>query len=122
MSTLDRPRLKSIPSAPTGPRSAKQGGPRPAVGASKGVAEGVPIAVRPDPHAATPPRPNGRFPVAWLRICAPRPAAPTATSRCLCGRDRSAVGHGKVLALIADHENHRDACPLRAPQEGRAAA
>ncbi|NEB04328.1 hypothetical protein [Streptomyces sp. SID13726] len=60
--------------------------------------------------------------MAWLRITAPRGATPTATSKCLCGRDRSAVGHGKVLALISDHEAHRDECPLRTTPEGRAAA
>lgn len=117
MSTPNRPRLKSIPSAPTGPRPAVQGGLRPAVGASKGVAEGVPIAVRPHPS-----RGDGRFPIAWLHICAPHGTVPTATSRCECGRDRSAVGHGKVLALIDDHAAHRTVCPLRAPQKGRAAA
>ncbi|MGW0536176.1 hypothetical protein [Streptomyces sp. NPDC003032] len=122
MSAPPRPPLKSIPGTPTGPRPADPSGPRTAVGAPKGVAEGVPIAVRPDPRAATPPLPDGRFPVAWLHICAPRGAVPTATSKCLCGRDRSTVGHGKVQALIADHAAHRDACPLRAPQEGRAAA
>ncbi|MFG2460985.1 hypothetical protein ACIP2X_22005 [Streptomyces sp. NPDC089424] len=47
---------------------------------------------------------------------------PTATSKCLCGRDRSAVGHTKVLALIEDHTAHRDVCPLRTNQEGRQAA
>ncbi|MBQ0847644.1 hypothetical protein J8N05_05360 [Streptomyces sp. BH-SS-21] len=60
--------------------------------------------------------------MAWLSIVAPRGAVPTATSKCLCGRDRSAVGRAKVLALITDHEAHRDTCPLRTPQEGRAAA
>ncbi|MFF0034508.1 hypothetical protein ACFYS7_41720 [Streptomyces avermitilis] len=60
--------------------------------------------------------------MAWLRIAAPRGATPTATSKCLCGWDRSAVGHRKVLALIDDHAAHRDTCPLRSFQEGRAAA
>ncbi|MGM9386827.1 hypothetical protein [Streptomyces antibioticus] len=86
------------------------------MGDPKGVAEGVP-AVRPDPR-----RGDGRYPVAWLHICAPRGAVPTATSKCLCGRDRSAVGQARVVALITDHEAHRDTCPLRTPQEGRAAA
>ncbi|MFE2466788.1 hypothetical protein [Streptomyces mirabilis] len=87
------------------------------VGEPKGVAEGVPTAVRPDPQQG-----DGRYPVAWLHICAPRGAVPTATSKCLCGRDRSAVGRARVLALITDHEAHRDTCPLRTPQEGRTAA
>ncbi|POX44972.1 hypothetical protein C3488_31080 [Streptomyces sp. Ru72] len=60
--------------------------------------------------------------MAWLHIVAPRGAVPTATSRCLCGWDRSAVGRARVLALINAHSAHRDTCPLRNPQEGRAAA
>ncbi|QNP75799.1 hypothetical protein IAG44_16305 [Streptomyces roseirectus] len=60
--------------------------------------------------------------MAWLHISAPRHGTPTATSTCLCGWDRSATGHGKVHALIAAHTAHRDTCPLRTNQEGRAAA
>ncbi|MEV0254433.1 hypothetical protein AB0H82_09195 [Streptomyces sp. NPDC050732] len=60
--------------------------------------------------------------MAWLLITAPRGVTPTATSVCWCGRDRSAVGRHKVLALITDHAYHRTVCPLRAPQEGRNAA
>ncbi|MEU5700554.1 hypothetical protein [Streptomyces aurantiacus] len=111
------PASKSLTRHRTGPQVAGPAGPRTAVGASQGVAEGVPTAVRPDPQAG-----DGRYPVAWLTICAPRGAVPTAMSKCLCGRDRSAVGHARVLALIADHEAHRDTCPLRTTQEGRAAA
>jgi hypothetical protein len=89
-----------------------------AVGEPKGAArKGVRTAVGSDPQTG-----DGRYPVAWLHIVAPRGAVPTATSKCLCGRDRSAVGHGKVLALIETHEAHRDLCPLRSNQEGRAAA
>lgn len=106
---------------PTATLSRPHAAPQPvdaaAVGDRKGVAEGVPIVVRPDRRCG-----DGRYPLAWLHITAPRGATPTATSRCLCGRDRSAVGHGKVLALIDDHEAHRDTCPLRPHQEGRAAA
>ena len=86
-------------------------------GAPKGVAEGVPTALRPDPQTG-----DGRNPIAWLHILAPRGTVPTATSRCLCGRDRSAIGHRRVLALTTDHEAHRDTCSLRSSQEGRAAA
>ncbi|WP_240044937.1 hypothetical protein [Streptomyces alboflavus] len=117
MSARPRPPLKSIPTATTDRSAAEPGACRTAVGAPKGVAEGVPTAVRPDPRVG-----DGRVPVAWLRIVAPRGAVPTATSTCLCGRDRSAVGKVRVLALITDHEAHRDLCPLRTPQEGRAAA
>ncbi|WTX72083.1 hypothetical protein OG788_22890 [Streptomyces sp. NBC_00647] len=116
MSTRWHPPLKSI-TTPGRPSAAPQPVDTAAVGEPKGVAEGVPIAVRPDPHPG-----DGRYPIAWLTICAPRNAIPTATSKCLCGRNRSAIGHGKVHALIADHESHRETCPLRTIQEGRAAA
>ncbi|MFD6291873.1 hypothetical protein [Streptomyces sp. NPDC060205] len=117
MSTPPRPLLKSITTTPTGPQDAPHPVDTTAAGEPKGVAEGVPTAVLPDPQAG-----DGRYPVAWLRITAPRGATPTATSTCLCGRDRSAIGRARVLALIADHEAHRDLCPLRTPQEERAAA
>lgn len=84
--------------------------------------QGVLSALPSGQHPSSPPAGDGRYPVAWLHIRAPRGATPTATSRCLCGRDRSAVGHRKVLALIEDHTAHRDQCPLRTPQEGRNAA
>ncbi|RFU83264.1 hypothetical protein DY218_28570 [Streptomyces triticagri] len=83
-------------------------------GAPKGDAEGVLPAPRP-----TPPLPDGRHPVAWLHITAPRGRTPTATSRCACGRDRMAVGHAHVLDLIDDHTTHRADCPYTAPPEGR---
>ncbi|WP_234330100.1 hypothetical protein [Streptomyces viridochromogenes] len=88
------------------------------MGEPKGVArQGVRTAVGADPHGD-----DGRRPIAWLHIVAPRGVIPTATSKCACGRDRSAIGKPRVLALIDDHAAHRDACPLRNPQEGRAAA
>ncbi|WP_326759321.1 hypothetical protein OHB35_17020 [Streptomyces phaeochromogenes] len=99
------------------PQNATQRSSRAAVGGRQDVAEGVRTAVRPDPHPS-----DGRYPVAWLHINAPYGATPTATSKCLCGRDRRAVGKARVLALITDHESHRDICPLRNPQEGRDAA
>ncbi len=107
---------------PTGPGNRPHAAPQPvdhaAVGEPKGAArKGVPSVLRPNPR-----RGDGRYPVAWLHIYAPKGATPTATSRCECGRDRSAVGHKRVLALITDHEAHRTTCPLRTLQEGRAAA
>ncbi|MBQ1157728.1 hypothetical protein KBZ21_06060 [Streptomyces sp. A73] len=61
--------------------------------------------------------------MAWLTITASgRGAVPTATSRCACGRNRSAVGHRKVLALVEDHTAHRTACHLLTRTEGRVAA
>jgi hypothetical protein len=99
------------------PQDAQQAAPRTAVGAQRVAAEGVLSALRPDPHTG-----DGRFPIAWLHIVAPFGAVPTATSKCQCGWDRSAVSRKRVLALIDDHTDHRNNCPLRTPQEGRTAA
>ncbi|MFB7917865.1 hypothetical protein [Streptomyces sp. NPDC056061] len=90
--------------------------PRPtrAVGARKAVAEGV-------PSGSAPQVGDGRRPIAWLTITAPRGATPTATSTCDCGRNFFAAGHRKVLALIDDHARHRDLCPLHATEERNAA-
>lgn len=91
---------------------------RPAVGALMGIAEGVPTAVRPDPQQG-----DGRHVTGWLTIRVPRNGTPTASSWCACDRDLFASGHSKVLALVEDHEAHRDICPLRTTtSEGRAAA
>ena len=92
-------------------------GPKPAEPAASRTAEGVPIAVLPNPPCG-----DGRYPIAWLTICTPYGATPTATSRCECGRNRRAFGGARVLALIDDHTAHRDTCPFRNPQEGRQAA
>ncbi|MDT0445968.1 hypothetical protein [Streptomyces johnsoniae] len=103
----------------TQPRGARQRPHTAAVGASKGVAEGVVSVLRPGPH-----RPDGRRPVAWLNVYAPPDwrVVPTAHSWCRCGRDERAAGRKRVAALVAGHTAHRDTCPLRNPQEGRAAA
>ncbi|MGW7031078.1 hypothetical protein ACWGFX_28440 [Streptomyces xanthophaeus] len=87
-------------------------------GALKVVAEGVPSSVRPDPRAD-----DGRRPVAWLHIVAPgRGVTPSVRSWCVCGRDLFVAGQARTLALIADHERHRDVCPqLTHAQEGKAA-
>ncbi|WP_458087034.1 hypothetical protein [Streptomyces malaysiensis] len=111
---------KSHTSTPTGPRPAKPALAPSGRSAPKDVArQGVPSALRSDQQQG-----DGRYPVAWLHITAPPDwrAVPTATSKCACGRDRSAVGRRRVLALIADHEAHKTACPLRTPQEGATAA
>lgn len=110
--------LEGQPPVPTGPPDAEPATPRPAVGEPKGAArKGVRTALRSGPHTG-----DGRYPVAWLHIRAPRGTVPTATSKCLCGWDRSAVGKPRVLSLIEAHAAHRDACQFRNPQEGRTAA
>ncbi|MFE4912480.1 hypothetical protein ACFRCX_13155 [Streptomyces sp. NPDC056652] len=117
MSTPPRPRLKSLPTATDQPSSAEPAPTPSGSGAPKVVAEGVPSAVLPDPQQG-----DGRYPIAWLRITAPKGATPTAHSWCMCDRDLFAAGHARVLALIEDHTAHRDLCTLRASQEERNAA
>lgn len=104
---------------PTNTRQgAAQSPPRASVGESEVAArKGVLSALRPNGQTG-----DGRYFVAWLSISAPYDATPTARSTCLCGWDRRAFGARKVLALITDHADHREYCPLRAPQEGRTAA
>ncbi|WP_078946578.1 hypothetical protein [Streptomyces sp. NRRL B-3648] len=113
------PPTKSLTLTPAESSAAGPAAPRPAVGDPKGAArKGVPSALRPDPHPQ-----DGRWPVAWLCITSPRYGhMPTAVSQCQCGWNRSAIGHAQVAALIEAHTAHRDTCPLRHPQEGRAAA
>ncbi|WP_405942069.1 hypothetical protein [Streptomyces sp. NBC_00207] len=81
--------------------------------APKGVAEGVPSSVRPDPHAD-----DGRRPIAWLHIVAPPSygASPSVRSWCSCGRDLFAAGRARALALITDHAEHRTACSRLTPR------
>ncbi|GAB3952774.1 hypothetical protein GCM10028832_07360 [Streptomyces sparsus] len=117
MSTNPLPALKSQSATSGQPHVAAPGPAASNGGALKVVAEGVPAAVRPDPHPG-----NRRYPVAWLRITAPRGATPTAASWCECGWSRRAFGQTRVLSLVTDHADHREHCPLRVPQEGRAAA
>ncbi|MFI6960767.1 hypothetical protein [Streptomyces sp. NPDC050255] len=115
MSTPPRPRLEGHPPTP-GPSLAEPARAAFRGGAAKGVAEGVPSAVLPDQQTG-----DGRYPIAWLTISAPRGAIPSATSVCECGRNLFAAGHRKALALIADHADHKTRCPLRTDQEGAAA-
>ncbi|WP_405811231.1 hypothetical protein OG524_19005 [Streptomyces sp. NBC_01520] len=116
MSTPPRSALKSLPATTTNPGIAEPAPAGSGSGAPKVVAEGVPTAVRSDQHTG-----DGRYPIAWLTITAPRGAVPTVTSVCECGRNRFAAGHHKALALIEDHTYHRTHCPLRTDQEGIAA-
>ncbi|MBX7552293.1 hypothetical protein K1Y78_30870 [Streptomyces sp. tea 10] len=118
MTAPNRPLLEGQPPAPTGPHAAEPTTVQPVEGEPKGAArKGVRTVLCSDPRPA-----DGRYPVAWLHIRAPRGTVPTATSKCLCGWDRSAIGKPRVLALIEAHTAHHDVCPLRSPQEGRHAA
>ncbi|MDT9684332.1 hypothetical protein RND61_20055 [Streptomyces sp. TRM76323] len=114
MTTSRRPTLKSLTPATEHPHPATAPAPG-GSGAAKVVAEGVRSG--PDPHSG-----DGRCIVAMLHITAPgRGAVPTATSVCACGRNRSAIGHRRVTALVAEHAAHRTACPLRHHTERTAA-
>ncbi|MGI5356189.1 hypothetical protein ACQI4E_12905 [Streptomyces sp. CA-252508] len=85
-----------------------------AVGAPKGVAEGVLSGS--DPQPTTAPRVVG-----FLRISAPAwGGTPNATSFCSCGRYETARGENAVAALVAAHTAHRTMCPLQT--DGRTAA
>lgn len=89
------------------------------MGDPKGVAEGVPTAVRPDQHQA-----DIRYrPVGWLRIVAPPSwsAQVRAHCWCACGFERDAIGRPAVQLLITAHTEHRGICPLLTT-EGRNAA
>ncbi len=124
---MSRPTLPAFPGlpplAPTGREdTAKSAAPLRAVrpkGDAEGVLSALPCTALTEAEAATP---SGPQIIGCLEIKAPYGRTPTATSVCLCGRDRSAVGHGKVLTLIDDHAAHRNECPLRTTQEGRNAA
>ncbi|GAA2466574.1 hypothetical protein [Streptomyces macrosporus] len=116
MTAPTRPPLKSLARAVHRPHTAQPATPAETVGGPKDVGR-RPSSLRSDPQQG-----DGRFPIAWLHVTAPgRGAVPTATSKCLCGHDRSAVGHRKVLALIDAHTHHRDVCPLRTTERRNAA-
>ncbi|MGW3913108.1 hypothetical protein ACWEBX_16570 [Streptomyces sp. NPDC005070] len=120
MNTRRHTFLKSITTTPDGPRAAAQPVDDPSMGEPTGVAEGVPIAVRPDPHPG-----DGRHAVAGLHIVAPPSwsVTPSARSWCTCGYERHAIGRAAVLQLVAAHGEHRTVCPLLNPtSEGRTAA
>lgn len=111
------PPLKSVQTPSTGPGTAEPAPAASGSGAPKVVGrQAVPAAVRPDRQTG-----DGRYPIAWLTITAPRSAVPTATSICECGRNLFAAGQRKALALITDHADHKTRCPLRTDQEGVAA-
>ncbi|MFF3062359.1 hypothetical protein [Streptomyces sp. NPDC057909] len=72
----------------------------------------VPTAFRPDQQTG-----DGRHPIVWLTITAPRSVVPTATSVCQCGRNLFAAGQRRALALITGHTTHKTRCPLRTTVE-----
>lgn len=120
MTTPTAPPLKRRTSTSGRPRPAEPARASAGRGAPKVAArQGVPSAVRPDPHPGTGPRVIG-----WLHIVTPpyRDATPRATSHCDCGRHTTAHGRDDVLDLITAHHEHRTHCPLHTTPETRQAA
>ncbi|WP_433341262.1 hypothetical protein [Streptomyces sp. CA-253872] len=116
--TRPLPLNSPTPTPPTD-EDATPAAPATAVGEPEGAArKGVVVALRPKPH------PTGqRYPVGGLHIIAPPRRTPRARSWCVCGRDRTATGTPAVLALVAEHTQHRTTCRrLNPATEGRAAA
>ncbi|MFF8917882.1 hypothetical protein ACF08M_32390 [Streptomyces sp. NPDC015032] len=111
MTTRPHPALKSLPATPTGPRPAE---PTPAASGSSAPKD---VGRKAVPTGSDPQAGDGRYPIAWLTISAPRGAVPTVTSTCQCGRSLFAAGQRKALALIDDHTRHRALCPLRTTEE-----
>ncbi|MFE1231707.1 hypothetical protein [Streptomyces sp. NPDC058745] len=129
MNPHPNPRLKSITPTTAHPTAAAQRRHLAVVGAPKGVAEGVPTALRRDPTPGSP----------GIRIYAPpvyrhhddgarwskrTSDTPSAAYACACGLTRTANGPHTVAALIAEYDAHKTACtgapvPLT---EGRTAA
>ncbi|MET9650418.1 hypothetical protein ABZZ44_09095 [Streptomyces sp. NPDC006460] len=112
------PRLKSHTPTLYRPGAAEQARHLTVVGAPKGVAEGVPTAVRLDlqPTSDSP----------GIRIYAPpvyrhhddgarwstRPGdTPAAAYACACGQTGTATGPNTVAALVAEYTAHKTACP-----------
>ncbi|MEU6079040.1 hypothetical protein [Streptomyces sp. NPDC047108] len=134
MNTPTRPRLKSITSPPPGPHAAPQAADTTVVGEPKDAArKGVQTSPNPRTGGAgnpTPDRPGIRIyatpvyrhPHDGARWSKRYGDTPSAAYACPCGHAGTAIGADRVAALLADYERHRDTCPLRNHQEGRAAA
>ncbi|MEU6952929.1 hypothetical protein [Streptomyces sp. NPDC045714] len=107
-------RFKSLPVTPNRPQAANPAAGLAGGGVPKGVAEGVPVAVRSDL------RPQ---PVRWLNVVAPPSfsALVSARSWCRCGYERTARGRSGVLALIEAHTAHPESCPLHHAEGSKAA-
>ncbi|WP_330445371.1 hypothetical protein [Streptomyces anulatus] len=108
MNTPPRSALKSLTPTTTGPRSAE---PAPVVsggGAPKLAAEGVPVAVLPDPHTVTV---TGIRPGLTVRGLG-RNQIPVTDWLCACGHHEQARGRNAVTALTTrarvDHCPHTE--------------
>ncbi|WP_424920590.1 MULTISPECIES: hypothetical protein [unclassified Streptomyces] len=113
MNSPPRSVLKSLPSTTTGPRIAEpaQGGS--SGGAAKVVAEGVRVAVLPDPRTVTV---TGIQPALTVRGLG-RNEIPVADWLCTCGHYERARGRRAVIELTT--RAHVQQCPHNVPAESR---
>ncbi|MFD7405206.1 hypothetical protein ACFV7R_21560 [Streptomyces sp. NPDC059866] len=136
MSAPSRPRLKSVPSTPSGPQAAPQAVDQAAVGEPKGAARKG-VRTSPDPQTGTPGDPTPDKP--GIRIYAPPVYrshddgarwskrygdTPTAAYACPCGQTGTATGPRTVAALVTEYAAHKHFCTgaPAALAEGRTAA
>ncbi|MEU9359560.1 hypothetical protein AB0D35_15835 [Streptomyces sp. NPDC048301] len=113
MTTRTNPLLKSLPTPPPARRTS---GARSGEGAAKVVAEGVRVAVRPDPHTATV---TGIQPGLVVRGLG-RKEIPVADWLCACGHHERARGRRAVTELTTRVRVQH--CPHTTPTIERAAA
>lgn len=109
MTTTPRnPRLKSLPATPNSPQAASAAAARLTGGEPKSVAEGVRVAVLPDPHTATV---TGIRPGLTVRGLG-RNQVPAADWLCACGHHERAQGRDRVTDLTTrarvDHCPHTE--------------
>ncbi|WP_241836139.1 hypothetical protein [Streptomyces sp. JS01] len=108
MTTAPNLRLKSLPVTPNSPQAANAAAARRTGGEPKGVAEGVRVAVLPDPHTATV---TGIRPGLTVRGLG-RNQIPTADWLCACGHHERARGGERVTELTTrarvDHCPHTE--------------
>ncbi|MEV6473644.1 hypothetical protein [Streptomyces sp. NPDC051657] len=108
MTTAPNPRLKSLPVTPNSPQAANQAVGPARGGEPKGVAEGVRVAVRPDPRPITV---TGIRPGLTVRGLG-RNQIPAADWLCACGHHERARGRERVTDLTTrarvDHCPHTE--------------
>ncbi|MEU9701967.1 hypothetical protein [Streptomyces sp. NPDC047981] len=118
MTTPPPPPLKSHTPASDGPSVAEQPRHLRAVGAPRGVAEGVSSALLPNPSDPTPEQPGIRIYAAPVyrshydgaRWSTRTDGTPTAAYACSCGQTGYATGLSTVAALVAEYTAHKTAC------------
>ncbi len=108
MTTAPTPRLKSLPVTPSSPQAASPAAAPVGGGVPRGVAEGVRVAVLPDPHIVTV---TGIRPGLMVRGLG-RNQIPAADWLCVCGHHERARGRERVTDLTirarVDHCPHTE--------------